>query len=83
MKLIDLEEPYKLEIELNGHKCSVSVIGKLADAVPVVRCKDCKYRDTINCGMQFYGYDDDGHLCKSDDWTQDDGYCYWGERKDV
>lgn len=49
----------------------------------LVRCKDCKYRDTINCGMQFYGYDDDGHLCKSDDWTQDDGFCYWGERKDV
>lgn len=53
------------------------------DAVPVVRCIECKYRDTINCGMQFYGYDDDGHLCKSDDWTQDDGFCYWGERKDV
>ena len=43
MKLIDLEEPYKVEIELNGHKCSVSVIGKLVDAVPVVRCKECKY----------------------------------------
>lgn len=49
----------------------------------LVRCIECKYRDTINCGMQFYGYDDDGHLCKSDDWTQDDGFCYWGEKKDV
>lgn len=53
------------------------------DAVPVVRCKDCKLRDTFNCGMQFYGYDDDLNLYKSDDWTMDDGFCYWGERKDV
>lgn len=83
MKLIDLEEPYKLEIELNGNKCSISVIGKLVDAVPVVRCKDCRLRDTFNCGMQFYGYDDDMNLRKSDDWTMDDGFCYWGERKDV
>ena len=52
------------------------------DLVPVVRCKDCKHRNTFNCGMQFYGYDDDMNLCMSDDWTQDDGYCYWGERKD-
>lgn len=83
MKLIDLEEPYKVEIELNGHKCSVSVIGKLVDAIPVVRCKECRFRDTFNCGMQFYGYDDDMNLRKSDDWTMDDGFCYWGERKDV
>ena len=53
------------------------------DAVPVVRCKDCKNRDTFSCGMQVYGYDDDMNLQKSDDWTMDDGYCYWGERKDV
>lgn len=49
----------------------------------LVRCKDCKYRDTIDCGMQFYAYDDDENLCRSDDWTRDDGFCYWGERKDV
>ena len=53
------------------------------DAVPVVRCRDCRFRDTFNCGMQFYGYDDDMNLRKSDDWTMDDGFCYWGEKKDV
>ena len=48
----------------------------------LVRCKDCKFRNTIDCGMQFYGNDDDGNLCLSDDWTDDNGFCYWGERKD-
>ena len=52
------------------------------DLVPVVRCKVCKFRNTIDCGMQFYGYDDDENLCLSDDWTRDDGFCYWGERKE-
>lgn len=53
------------------------------DSVQVVRCKECRFRDTFNCGMQFYGYDDDMNLRKSDDWTMDDGFCYWGEKKDV
>lgn len=48
----------------------------------LVRCRDCKFRNTIDCGMQFYGYDDDENLCLSDDWTEDDGFCYWGQRKD-
>jgi hypothetical protein len=39
------------------------------DAVPVVRCKDCKYYMTIHCTC-------DG-CCISDDW-----YCADGERKD-
>lgn len=48
----------------------------------LVRCRDCKFRNTIDCGMQFYGYDDDENLCLSDDWTEDDGFCYWGQRKE-
>lgn len=70
-------------------KAAFSTLGDMVDkcqtidAVPIVRCKDCKYRDTIDCGMQFYAYDDDENLCRSNDWTRDDGFCYWGERKDV
>ena len=48
----------------------------------LVRCRDCKFRNTIDCGMQFYGYDDDENLCLSDDWTEDDVFCYWGQRKE-
>ena len=41
-----------------------------ADAVEVVRCKDCKSFS--------HGY------CKFHDakFVREDGYCYWGERKD-
>ena len=40
------------------------------DAVPVVRCKDCKSFS--------HGY------CRFHDakFVRPDGYCYWGERKD-
>lgn len=40
------------------------------DAVPVVRCKDCKFFS--------HGY------CRFHDakFVRPDGYCYWGERKD-
>ena len=44
------------------------------DAVPVVRCKDCKHRDTEN------------GLCEGRGWPMqlvpDDGYCDKGERSE-
>lgn len=40
------------------------------DAVPVVRCKDCKHRYTGTCEM----------ICDSYEWTADDGFCNAGER---
>lgn len=46
------------------------------DAVPVVRCKDCKYwfknngHDKSNCPIV------DPHI-----WIDDDGFCSYGERK--
>ena len=48
----------------------------------LVRCNDCRFRNTMDCGMQFWEVDDDGYLYMSDDWTDDDGFCSWGERKD-
>lgn len=77
MKLIDLEAPYKVEIELNGHKCSISVIGKLVDAVPVVRCKDCRF-------YRFYdGIVGKGWMCFENNTARHgDDYCSRGERKE-
>ena len=58
-----------------------------ADAVEVVRCKDCMYRHEDECPMQFEeqfdiddgdGYYDTNYIVH--DFTQDDGYCSWGER---
>lgn len=47
------------------------------DAVEVVRCKDCIRRyDTDECPMCFLSK---GQYCE---FTQDDGFCDRGERKD-
>ena len=47
------------------------------DAVAVVRCKDCKYRRTARCPMWFEHYHSD-----QDDYTEDDGFCHCGERRE-
>ena len=48
-----------------------------ADAVPVVRCKDCIRRyDTDECPMCFLS---EGQYYE---FTRDDGFCDRGERKD-
>ena len=77
MKLIDLEEPYKVEIELNGHKCSISVIGKLVDAIPVVRCKDCRHRDPEDRKCDSGEMERQGCVFPVDD----DYFCAYGERR--
>ena len=56
------------------------------DAVPVVRCKDCKYRgNSFACPMchdeSIYD-DDDGYDDYTYDRTDDDGFCNNGERWD-
>lgn len=48
-----------------------------ADAVEVVRCKDCKKRNTEDCGMQYEcGCGGQWH------WETDNSYCSWGEKMD-
>lgn len=55
----------------------------------VVRCKDCKYRETSECSMVFYEtiwWDDDGYSetdTITHDNTEDDGFCSYGERKEA
>jgi len=50
------------------------------DAVPVVRCKCCKNRDTEKCPMIRYDYDIAGDLVITQDHTADNGFCDLGER---
>ena len=78
MRLIDIEAPCKIEIELDGEKCHTTVTAPTIDAVPVVRCKDCKHlftdfvmdgKEYKRCEMQMAGF--------HDDW-----FCADGERKD-
>lgn len=52
------------------------------DAVPVVRCKDCKNRGTpYNCPMRKLVMPFQG-AGSYEDCTEDGGYCHMGERKD-
>ena len=48
------------------------------DAVPVVRCRDCKHwhKDTVFCGYMSYGEASERVI-----WYADD-FCSYGERKD-
>lgn len=51
------------------------------DAVPVVRCKDCKCSNVyqVDSDFKMERWCDGGFIPKS---VQDDDYCSWGERKD-
>lgn len=47
------------------------------DAVPVVRCRDCKFHDKYDCDP-FCGY-----WCEcANRYTASDGFCYSGRRKE-
>ena len=47
------------------------------DAVEVVRCKDCKKRNTVNCPMEEQYVEYPWQATKHDD------YCSYGERKET
>jgi len=80
MRLIDADELLVTESSdglLNANLCGlndfVDIIhdAPTVDAVPVVRCGDCKKRNTIRCPLG--------------DWTlpHDDDFCNYGSKKDV
>ena len=48
------------------------------DAVPVVRCKDCKKRGTPDCAMWYQC-----SVCEGQwSWETNEGFCSYGERKE-
>ena len=49
------------------------------DAVPVVRCRECRHRYTMNCSMYYECSQCGGQW----EWTTDDGFCDRGERKEA
>ncbi|MBQ1573681.1 MAG: hypothetical protein IIZ78_21360 [Clostridiales bacterium] len=77
MKLIDadklMENKFKNDISYNAF-CNLVKRQPSVDAVPVVRCRDCKIRYTVRCGM----FDDDSE----GEWTDDNGFCQYGESKE-
>ena len=71
-----------LEAVIGGIEFSPTV-----DAVPVVRCKDCKHRGDYDCPMyreEYIEWEDDGYHeseIVEHDRTSDDGFCDRGERR--
>ena len=58
------------------------VEAEVIDAVPVVRCKECKYRGTpYSCPMRKLVMPFQG-AGSYEDCTEDDGYCHMGAKKD-
>lgn len=49
-----------------------------ANVAPVVRCRECRYRYTMNCSMYYECSQCGGQW----DWTTDDSFCDRGQRKD-
>ena len=87
MRLVDADEAYKVLTDYYHHRTEIQhkalkeAIERVPtiDAVPVVRCKDCKYMTEH--------YDTDGNVpywtCSEwDSGTDYDGYCHYGERKE-
>ncbi len=49
------------------------------DAVPVVRCRECRHRYTMNCSMYYECSQCGGQW----DWTTNDGFCDRGKRMEA
>lgn len=68
MRLIDIEAPCKIEIELDGEKCHATVTAPTIDAVPVVHGKwewnaNNGYYYCSNCKTVSPREDQDGEYC--------------------
>ena len=50
------------------------------DFVEIVRCKDCKHRGRWRCPMFTLAYNERINKYVGTNNTQDDGFCYRGER---
>ena len=65
------------DLKMNGVTIAVAVAKCVTiDAVPVVRCRECKYRFKNN------GHDKSGcPIIDANIWMDDDDFCSHGERK--
>ena len=72
-RLIDVNDIYSLFNQSGIARLHVSDIDTIprVDSVEVVRCKVCKYHNKPPCPMKL-----------SFNWTEDDDFCSYGERKE-
>lgn len=77
----DAQNPAVLTVEALAMALGISMeqyIGSAIDCVHVVRCRDCRKRNTSDCAMQYES--DDGKEQYA--WENDNDFCSWGERKE-
>lgn len=103
MRLIDADALKEIAHEMieedpeafnGGYSYDAVTVGEIddaptIDAVPVVRCKDCKHynKDVCWCNMHSHFIDCDGYACRpweSNDWKMfdEDDFCSDGEKKE-
>ena len=75
-RLIDYDKMYLSVMDAALSSCDDDTIFDIMDAsvvyaAPVVRCRDCKYHNKPPCPMRL-----------SFNWTEDDDFYSYGERKD-
>lgn len=69
--------------ELKPIRADEAERAEVENAVPVVRCKECKHRGSAyNCPMRHLVMPDSGPGSFAD-CTEDEGYCHKGVRADV
>ena len=78
--------PTGQEIYNSGVETAIGTVldAPIVDAVPVIRCKDCKHRGGYRCPMYHTetSLDDlDGFDDYNVDKTDGDGFCHRGEKK--
>ena len=84
MRLIDLDSDYIQEtLYRRGFKTRQDIeewlnFAPTIDAVPVVRCKNCKYGEVDDADFPAQ------YLCKHNgaDWNDENHFCSYGERKE-
>ena len=73
--------PAVLTVEALAMALGISMeqyIGSAIDCVHVVRCRDCRKRNTRDCAMQYESDDSKEQY----GWETDNDFCSYGERKD-
>lgn len=83
MRLIDADGLLRqVEAKKGAYHPTIDILDLIsdestADAVPVVRCKDCARRGTPECGMYYECECGQQHT-----WETDNDYCSFGKRKE-
>lgn len=87
MRMIDANSAKEaLECTLVGDAAALAqrVIDRMPtiEAVPVVRCRECKHKNTKKCPMVIVNFNSDMEEMLVQNHVSDDFFCSYGEQKD-